>query len=129
VALPDWDKAVQLSPEAEQPTIRMMRAGSFIAIGRVDAAITEAENVGKDADGEALYNAACVFALAAERSDETGSSVSKEECANRAVAHLRKAASKGFRDVDLLKNDDDLKAVRQRDDFKKLLADLEKKSP
>jgi hypothetical protein len=85
--------------------------------------------VAKNANAVTLFNAARVFALAAGRSDETAGSLSKEECAKRAVALLRQAVAEGFNSVEHIKRDDDLTALRQRDDFKKLLAELEKKFP
>ena len=41
------------------------------------------------------------------------------------TCHRAKAVSKGFDDAEHMKQDDDLKALRGRDDFKKLLAELE----
>jgi tetratricopeptide (TPR) repeat protein len=123
----DWDKVVELSPEAQRAGFRANRAVSRVRAGQVDAAIQEAEELAKDANADMLYNAACVLALAAGRPDEAGGSLSKEKCARRAVALLRQAVAKGFKDADHMKNDDDLKALRGRDDFKKLLAELETK--
>jgi hypothetical protein len=45
------------------------------------------------------------------------------------VALLQQAIAKGLRDAEQMKKDDDLKALRPREDFKRLLAELEKKSP
>jgi tetratricopeptide (TPR) repeat protein len=42
-----------------------------------------------------------------------------------AVKMLRDAVAKGFKDADRMKNDNGLDALRQRDDFKKLLTELE----
>src|SRR5262249_67757 len=128
-AAKDWDKAVDLSPEPQQPAFRMSRAASRVRAGQGDAAIQEAEGLVKNADAATLYNAACVFALAAERADEPSGSLPKEQGALRAVALLRQAVGKGWKDTAHMKTDDDLKALRRRDDFKKLLADLEKNSP
>jgi serine/threonine-protein kinase len=124
-AAADWDKAVELSPEPERPVLRLSRAGSRVQAGQVDAALKEAEELGKIPHPLVLYNAACVFALAASRSDESGGSLSKEKCAERAVALLQQAVTKGYKDADHMKKDPDLKALRDRDDFKKLLAELE----
>ncbi len=44
----------------------------------------------------------------------------------RAIELLRQAIGKGYKDIEHLKKDDDLKALRERDDFKKLLTELEK---
>ena len=42
---------------------------------------------------------------------------------------LRHAVDKGWKDPDHMKNDGDLAPLRDRDDFKKLLAELEKMFP
>jgi len=44
-----------------------------------------------------------------------------------AMKMLRDAVSKGYRDVAHMKKDTDLDPLRQREDFKKLVAELEKK--
>ena len=44
--------------------------------------------------------------------------------ADRAMAWLEKAVAGGYRDVEQLKADPDLAALRGRDDFKKLLSGL-----
>jgi hypothetical protein len=95
----------------------------------VDAAIREAEEVAKDANAVTLFEAACVFALAAGRPEETGGSLSKEACGKRAVALLRQAVAQDGKIAEHIKRHAYLQALRQRDDFKKLLAELEKKSP
>ncbi len=43
------------------------------------------------------------------------------------MAWLKQAVAKGYKDIEHLKKDDDLKALRQREDFQKLLAELEEK--
>jgi len=45
--------------------------------------------------------------------------------ANRAVALLQQAVAKGYKDAEHVKKDTDLKALRERDDFKKLVAKLQ----
>jgi hypothetical protein len=45
--------------------------------------------------------------------------------AARSVELLRQAVAKGYKDIDHLKKDDDLKALRGREDYKKLLKELE----
>jgi tetratricopeptide (TPR) repeat protein len=126
-AAKDWDKALELSPERERPAVRMNRARSRARGARVDAALAEAEELAKNADANTLYYAACVFALAASERD--GRSSAKEDRAGRAVVLLRQAVAKGYKDAEHMKQDDDLNALRQRDDFKKLLAELEKRPP
>jgi hypothetical protein len=44
---------------------------------------------------------------------------------DRALQALRQAVAKGYKDPALMKKDTDLDPLRQRDDFKKLLAEVE----
>jgi tetratricopeptide (TPR) repeat protein/tRNA A-37 threonylcarbamoyl transferase component Bud32 len=69
-----------------------------------------------------LYNAACGYALCVPLVEKPET---KEKYAARAVELLRKAVAKGYKDAAHMRKDADLDALRQRDDFKKLLADLE----
>ena len=48
--------------------------------------------------------------------------------AERALALLRQAVQRGFKDAARMKKDPDLEPLRTRDDFKKLLAHLEGKA-
>ena len=49
-----------------------------------------------------------------------------EEQADLAMAWLHKAVEAGYDNVEHMKTDADLNALRERDDFKKLLEDLTK---
>ncbi|HKI36902.1 MAG TPA: protein kinase [Gemmataceae bacterium] len=69
-----------------------------------------------------LYDTACATALCVPLADKPET---KEKYAARAVALLRQAIAKGYKDAAHVKTDSDLDALRPRDDFKKLLADLE----
>jgi len=68
------------------------------------------------------YDAACGYALCIPLADKAET---KEKYAARAVELLRQAVAKGYKDVAQMKKDTDLDALRPRDDFKKLVADLE----
>jgi tetratricopeptide (TPR) repeat protein len=87
----------------------------------------------ESSDARILYNAACIYALAAARvataAAPTTSPLQAEQHARRAVALLRQAVQQGFKDLALLKKDTDLDGLRQRADFRRLLADLETKAP
>jgi hypothetical protein len=98
-------------------------------MGQVDEAIREAEELAKKGTALMVYDAACVLALAADRREEAPGSLSREQCAARAVELLRQAVARGWRNGEHMKNDEDLKALRGRDDFRKLLAELGKKGP
>jgi hypothetical protein len=88
------------------------------------------ENLSR-ADANSLYNAACMRSVTAAviRGNDTSVAAAKDASAeaDRAMAWLRKAVAVGFRDIEQMKQDRDLDALREREDFKRLLADLETK--
>jgi hypothetical protein len=47
--------------------------------------------------------------------------------ADEAMKMLQGAVATGFKDIEHLKKDDDLKPLREREDFKKLVKELEEK--
>ena len=47
--------------------------------------------------------------------------------ADQAMAMLRDAVAKGYKDADHMKKDKDLDPLREREDFKKVVAELEAK--
>jgi hypothetical protein len=126
--LKDYDKMVELTPEPDRPFQRLIRAGGRLRAGQVAAAIEEAEEVAKNADSTMfLYNLACFYALASVPSKANPIAPQQQaKNAERAIALLRQAVAKGYSNVHDLKNDDDLKSLRQRDDFQKLLRDMQK---
>jgi tetratricopeptide (TPR) repeat protein/tRNA A-37 threonylcarbamoyl transferase component Bud32 len=79
-----------------------------------------------------LYNLAWTLALCAASSDGLGERASSEdrararELADRAVDALRKAIEAGYKNPEHIRRDRDLNAIRDRDDFKALVAELEK---
>jgi tetratricopeptide (TPR) repeat protein len=86
-------------------------------------------------DSTQLYDAACAFALCSSAAGkdtkltEADRTKKAREHADQAMDLLRQAVEKGYKDADHMKQDTDLDALRQRDDFKKLLADLEAPAP
>jgi hypothetical protein len=81
-----------------------------------------------------LYNAACFLARCVPLAEkdaklpEAKRKVLAQEYADRAMAALRQAVAKGYKDVEHTKKDSDFDPLRQRDDFKMLLATLEEKA-
>jgi serine/threonine protein kinase/tetratricopeptide (TPR) repeat protein len=65
------------------------------------------------------YAIACVHALMIPKSGDS------RKQADLAMDRLKRAVAAGYRDVDHMKKDTDLDALRNRDDFKKLLTELE----
>jgi serine/threonine protein kinase/tetratricopeptide (TPR) repeat protein len=84
-------------------------------------------------DADSLYNAARFRAMTsaivrAESKTPTADATRlATEDADRAVAWLRKAVATGFRDTGLMAKDTNLDCLRGREDFKKVLAELEGK--
>ena len=82
-------------------------------------------------DADSLYNAACFRAVtAAVQAKNPGADATRlaKEDADRAMQWLLKAVQAGYKDAAHMKKDTDLDPLRERDDFKKLIAELEKKA-
>jgi eukaryotic-like serine/threonine-protein kinase len=118
----EWDKVLDLSTEEERPGVRLLRAGALARAGQTDEAIREAEAVDKDAAFVLLYDSACVLALVHARTKDDAHAI-------RAVARLREAVAKGWKDAAHMRQDADLDSLRGRDDYKQILKDLEKAAP
>jgi hypothetical protein len=107
-----------------------MRAWSLARAGEHTSAVAEANAATAEAkykvgalNQQTLYKAACVFGLAS--SSVNGDPKLAEQYASRAVELLRQAVTKGFKNVPHMKKDIDLDGLQGRDDFKKLMAQLE----
>jgi serine/threonine protein kinase len=128
-AAEDWRQLAELSPTSERPLYRIMRAQNLVRAGRIDEGLHEAEKSPADANAVTVYQTGCVFALLSDsRYSGSISAEDRQKHAGKAMEFLMRAVAKGYKDAEHRKKDDDLKALRERDDFKKLLADLEKKS-
>jgi tetratricopeptide (TPR) repeat protein len=70
----------------------------------------------------------CILAVAKhDKLDEKQREAAAELYSDAAMKALREAVSKGYKDVSNMKTDDDLNPLRQREDFQKLVAELEGK--
>jgi serine/threonine protein kinase len=127
-ALPHWDRAVELWPPDQRSLVAIERAESKARAGKVAEAVADAQALTRDrgVSGETLYNAACIYGLAAAAAPEPGE---RDAYAVQAVALLRRAQAAGyFKDrahTANMKQDADLDALRSREDFKKFVAELE----
>jgi hypothetical protein len=75
------------------------------------------------------YNLACYRALLAGVATEAGAGMTAEEgkaTAEQALAALRQAVAAGFGSVARVRTDASLDTLRPREEFQKLLAELEK---
>jgi serine/threonine protein kinase len=83
-------------------------------------------------DAANLYRAAgcrAVTAAVLRATDTSPAAARKADAeADRAMATLRDAVAKGYTDIERMKNDKDLDALRARDDFKKMVTELEARS-
>jgi hypothetical protein len=83
----------------------------------------------KSADVGSLYNGACVHAVTAAviRGSDKSATAARDAAAeaDQAMAWLKQAVAAGYRDIEELKKDNELDALRDREDFKKLLAGLQ----
>jgi tetratricopeptide (TPR) repeat protein len=115
---------------------RMKRATQLLQEGDYTRAVAELKAIlaSKFATHIDYYNSACVYSLASAAARKDAKLSDKEqvrieqEYANRALDLLRQAVDKGYRlpaDVAHMKTDTDLDPLRQRDDFRKLMAGLE----
>jgi serine/threonine protein kinase/Flp pilus assembly protein TadD len=125
-AVRDWDKAIELSPMPERPPIQALRAISQIQGGLVTEAIAEVEQLTKVTKWppDQWYDFACVYSNASGKMPDN-----KQEYADRAMEFLRKAVNAGFKDAANMAKDTDLDPLREREDFKKLIAELDPSAP
>jgi predicted Zn-dependent protease len=123
-ALKEWDRVIELSPKSEQSGLRIMRAISRINTGQVAEGVAEVAELTKTSGWAAgqWYNFACAYAAASGKSEDK-----KQEYADTAMVMLQKAVKAGWKNASHMKKDSDLEPLREREDFKKLLAELENK--
>jgi hypothetical protein len=74
-------------------------------------------------DAGQWYDFTCVYALASGKSADK-----KQQYAERAMELLHQAVKAGYTNAAHMKENTDLDSLRGREDFKKLLQELEKKS-
>jgi WD40 repeat protein/tRNA A-37 threonylcarbamoyl transferase component Bud32 len=135
----DPPKGVVVNPEVKLPL--EYRSGPVQA--QAELLLLKGDHAGAAKNAEALaklalagptevYNAACLTARCAPlvEKDEALTPEKRQELvkslSDRAMAHLRASVDKGFRNPRHIQNDPDLKSLRERRDFKKLLEDLSK---
>jgi tetratricopeptide (TPR) repeat protein len=125
-AVNDWTLAIELSPPNEQKEFRARRATSRTQAGMVAEAVAEVAELTKSPkwDRGQWYDFACIYSIASAKFADK-----KAEYADAAVGFLRQSVNAGWKDAAHMKQDTDLDPLRDRDDFKKLLADLEAKFP
>jgi eukaryotic-like serine/threonine-protein kinase len=129
-AVTDWGRAIDLDSPIERPRLRASRATSQLRAGMVAEAVAEVAELTTpvgDARNSPMWNAgqwyyfACIYAVASSKI-----ATQKQEYADRAMELLQKAVKAGYKDAARMAKDTDLDSLRGREDFKKLLAEMEK---
>ena len=125
-AISDWDKAIAVNDQPEaRPGLAALRIAAVARSGEHAKATADADAMAAapDVDGGTLNVLAKVFAISAA-SVENDAQL-RERYASRAVELLRQTAAKGYKDIEQLKKEDDFRSLRDREDFKRLLRELE----
>ncbi len=146
----DYERAIALEePQVrEEPTIILHRHDlaclirrrglTLVELGDPAAAAADFRRALKSFDGMPLLSAgelfqkACCHAALAGLAGRPGSRVTAvdgEEAVTKAIEYLGRAAASGYRNANELRIESALNPLRSRPDFKKLMTELEKKSP
>jgi eukaryotic-like serine/threonine-protein kinase len=113
-------------PAVDRPAILSAAMTALVKQKQSEKAVTAADLLAKETqDADAAYKAACSYALCVALTEKDNV---KDHYAAHAVELLRLAVERGFKDTEHMKKDSELDALRQRDDFQKLLHELEGKS-
>ena len=129
-AIKDWDLVIELSLPQQKHSARVSRVISLHLDGQVSKAIDEIAELTNPTPTESrhevprgadYYNFACIYALSSTKAP--GQQV---EYRNRAIAMLRQSIQSGFSDKSQISQDPDLDPLRERDDFKQILAEVDK---
>lgn len=130
-AAKDWERAVELGMPTDQFGIRVGRATSRLRVGEVSESLAEIDKLcASRADaasafkpnGTGLFSLACFYSVASTKIPEK-----QGEYTDRAMEILRQATTAGWNDPLTLANNKDIDPLREREDFKRLLAELDSK--
>jgi tetratricopeptide (TPR) repeat protein len=122
---PDHPETLDRMTQVAKCLVALHRGPEAVPIIYQVIAISEKRN---RTDAFDLYNAACSHAVAASALRECNKPADAAREAEGAMAWLKRAIAAGYHDALLIKGDTDLVALRDREDFKKLLAGLEASS-
>src|SRR5262249_33684509 len=124
-AVSDWGRAIELDDGRNTVLLRIKRASTLLNLKDHVRAAADAQAIAEStaATGQELFQAASGFAYCMRFADKDDPAV--ESYGQRAVTTLRTAAAKGFRNPARLKSSADLEVLRSREDFRKLIAELE----
>jgi serine/threonine protein kinase/tetratricopeptide (TPR) repeat protein len=128
-AVTDLEFALR-QPAAEVPQLLDLRVRFLLKGQKLPAAVESAAKMNERAGEEAeqLYDVACMYALCAQAATQARSPArgapGSGELAAEAMALLKQAVAKGYKNAAHMNEDKDLDVLRQRAEFKKLLAEL-----
>ena len=124
-----WGQALTLADDSSRPTLLLGRSQSLARLGDHTRAAADTEAVLRSGKPTAdqLYHAAFIYALSAGQvTQDAPGSPKARDYADRAMARLKEAIRNGLRDVERLKNEPALDALRPREDFQKLLREYDR---
>jgi serine/threonine protein kinase len=137
-AVPHFEAALKENPRHPTCKARYRDACQSLAANYLDLGdhAASAEAIGRLTQlavepAKDLFAAACLLSRCAasagkdQRLTEKNRKQQAEDHAGRAVQRLQEAVEKGFKDARKIKAHEDLQSLRGRQDFKKLIADLE----
>ena len=121
---PDRKRQQEAIAAALEPNRRADRAMSLFYARKVPEAVAEVAELTKSPGWNAgkWYDFACLYSLASTKIPDK-----KKEYADRAMELLQQAVKAGWNDAKHIAKYPDLNPLRDREDFKRLLADLEQK--
>jgi len=141
-ALARYDKAIEIMTNAlgrgyaaARPSLMAAQTERAITLARQGGHARAAEEAEapaqEDVDSTHVYNIACIYSNASAAAGRDSKLSPAEQArletryADRAMTSLRRAIAQGYRRPDLFKKDTDLDPLRARDDFQKLIAEVE----
>ncbi|HVJ83507.1 MAG TPA: tetratricopeptide repeat protein, partial [Planctomycetia bacterium] len=121
----EWGRALEICDPYDEAYLRIRRARALVQTKDHARAAEDARSIAGSAaaTAEELVDAARLFAQCSSLVDKGGAAA--KEYADVAVGTLRSAVRKGFRDAAELNSVPELEPVRGRDDFRKLLVEIE----
>jgi predicted Ser/Thr protein kinase len=140
-ALAAWDQTITLADPGQLVFLKLYRLTTLARTSEYERALIEVDPLAVQAraSGEALFQTARVYALAAKKAaadaklPQGDRDRRSSETAERAVENLRLAQSKGYfaapAERDAMAQNIDFDYLRKRPDFQKLLSDLNASAP
>jgi serine/threonine protein kinase/tetratricopeptide (TPR) repeat protein len=126
-ALKDWERTLELDDGRKRDYFRVQRALTLAHLKEHARATAEVDELVKTEKlpNNLRYHLACVFAVASAAVGDNAQL--REQYARRAIELLRLAYEKGYKDQPGIKAEKNLDALRSREDFQKLLKEVETK--